>query len=79
MSSTERCPSGLRCGSRKSVRGNTLRGFESHPLRFFKYNMKTKLIDNNSNELIIFLSGWVYFNVQFGFLTINCCLGILAQ
>ena len=31
----ERCPSGLRCGSRKSVRGNTLRGFESHPLRFF--------------------------------------------
>ena len=30
----ERCPSGLRCGSRKSVRGNTLRGFESHPLRF---------------------------------------------
>ena len=32
----ERCPSGLRCGSRKSVRGNTLRGFESHPLRFFE-------------------------------------------
>ena len=31
----ERCPSGLRCGSRKSVRAKTCRGFESHPLRFF--------------------------------------------
>lgn len=40
----ERCPSGLRCGSRKSVRGNTLRGFESHPLRFFeKYLSRTHL------------------------------------
>ena len=31
--SKERCPSGLRCGPRKSVKGNTFRGFESHPLR----------------------------------------------
>ena len=31
----ERCPSGLRCGPRKSVWAQVHRGFESHPLRHF--------------------------------------------
>ncbi len=33
----ERCPSGLRCGPRKSVWAQVHRGFESHPLRHFSW------------------------------------------